>query len=98
MTVIIQEVYNAFKEAGVKEETARDAAEALSGYSNKFYELEREIENRFNKLEREIDQRFNKIDIEIAEIKGTLKLHQWMIGFQLVLTTAILFLLLRGGL
>ncbi len=148
MTVIIQEVYNAFKEAGVSEETARDAAEALTGYGDKFHELEREIDKRFNEvdtrfseiersmdqrfseierlmdqrfseiersmdqrfgeiersmdqrfgeIERSMDQRFNKTDIEVAEIKGTLRLHQWMMGFQLALTTAVLFLILRGG-
>jgi hypothetical protein len=95
-------VYTAFKKAGVDEETARDAAEALSGYSNKFHELEREIDrrfnnvdNRFNELKLEIDKRFNKNDIEITEMKGMLKLHNWMIGFQIALTIAILFLLLR---
>lgn len=39
MTVIIQEVYNAFKEAGVSEETARGAAEALTGYGDRFHDL-----------------------------------------------------------
>lgn len=122
MTVIIKEVYNAFKEAGVSEETAKDAAEALTGYGDKFHELEREVDKRFNEvdirfneleremdkrfnevnirfseLERRMDQRFNRTDIEIAEIKGTLRLHQWMMGFQLALTTAVLFLILRGG-
>lgn len=37
MTVIIQEVYDAFKEAGVSEETAN---EALTGYGDRFHELE----------------------------------------------------------
>jgi hypothetical protein len=94
MTVIIQEVYNAFKEAGVSEETAKSAAEALTGYGDRFHELEREIDRRFNL----VDKQINEIKIEMTEIKGTLKLHQWMMGFQLALTTAVLFLLLRGGL
>lgn len=94
MTIIIEEIYNAFKEAGVKEETARDAAKALSGYDNKFHELEREIDKRFNN----VDKQFNEIKLEITEIKGTLKLHQWMMGFQLALMIAVLFLLLRVSL
>jgi hypothetical protein len=88
MTVIIQEIYTAFKEAGVSEETAKSAAEALTGYGDRFHELEREMDKRFNELER-------KIDIETTEIKGTLRLHQWMAGFQLALMIAVLFLLLR---
>jgi hypothetical protein len=94
MTVIIQEVYNAFKEAGVSEETARDAAAALTTYGEKFHTLEREIDRRFN----EVDRRFNKIDVEITEIKGMLRLHNWMMGFQFAIMTAVLFLLLRSGL
>lgn len=93
MTVIIQEVYNAFKEAGVSEETAKSAAEALTGYGDRFHELEREIDRRFNS----VDQRFNQVDLKIERIEGTLRLHQWMLGFQMALTSAILFLLLRGG-
>lgn len=106
MTVIIQEVYNAFKEAGISEESAKKAAEAITGYGEKFHELEREIDKRFNnvdhhfnELEREMDRRFNeverKIDTNDAETKGTLRLHNWMMGFQLALMIAVLFLLLR---
>jgi hypothetical protein len=105
MTVIIQEVYNAFKEAGVSEENAKSAAEALTGYGDRFHELEREmdrrfnlVDNRFNAIERDIDRRFNKVDVEIAEIKGMLRLHNWMMGFQFAIMTAVLFLLLRSGL
>lgn len=91
MTVIIQEVYNAFKDAGTSEEKAMDAAKALSGHDEKFHELEREIDRRFNA----VDQRFNQVDLKIERIEGTLRLHQWMLGFQMALTIAILFLLLR---
>jgi hypothetical protein len=87
MTVIIQEVYNALKEAGVSEETAKSAAEALTGYGDRFHELEREI-----------DRRFNQVDLKIEKIEGTLRLHQWMMSFQLALIIAILFLLLRMSL
>jgi hypothetical protein len=52
MTVIIQEVYNAFKEAGVREETAKSAAEALTGYGDRFHELEREIDRALIKMTR----------------------------------------------
>jgi hemerythrin-like domain-containing protein len=99
MTVIIQEVYKAFKETGASEETAQNAAKALTSYGDKFHQIEREIDNRFNKLEREMDKRFNelekKIDTNDTETKGKLRLHNWMLSFQLALIIAILFLLLR---
>lgn len=102
MTVIIQEVYNAFKDAGTSEEKAMDAAKALSGHDEKFHGLEREVDRRFNsvdkqfsELKREFDQRFNQVDLKIEKIEGRLQLYQWMMGFQMALTVAILFLLLR---
>jgi hypothetical protein len=33
-------MYNAFKEAGVREETVKNAAEAPTGYGDRFHELE----------------------------------------------------------
>jgi hypothetical protein len=68
-------VYTAFKDAGVSDEKAKNAAKALSEYKEEFQEIKREI----------------------VEIKGTQRLLQWMMGFQLALMTAVLFLLLRGG-
>ncbi|QBQ54002.1 hypothetical protein [Nitrosococcus wardiae] len=86
MTVIVQEVYTAFKEAGVSEESARSAAEALTGYGDRFHDLEREM-----------DRRFNDTDKQIMEVKGTQRLLQWMLGFNLALSVAVLFLLLMTG-
>jgi hypothetical protein len=80
MTIIIEEVYTAFKDVGVSDEKAKNAAKALSEYKEEF---------------REVERRFNKVDIEIAEIKGMLRLHNWMMGFQFAIMTAVLFLLLR---
>lgn len=129
MTVIVQEVYTAFKEAGVSEESARSAAEALTGYGDRFHDVEREMDRRFNEvgqrfnemeremdrrfnqvdqrfhevdqrfnaIEREMDRRFNDTDKQIMEVKGTQRLLQWMLGFNLALTVAVLFLLLRAG-
>ncbi|ADE14162.1 conserved hypothetical protein [Nitrosococcus halophilus Nc 4] len=118
MTVIVQEVYTAFKEAGVSEESARSAAEALTGYGDRFHDLEREMDRRFNEVDQrfneitremdrrfnevdhrfnEVDQRFNRVDVEFEKSKGVQRLLQWMLGFNLALTAAVLFLLLRSG-
>ena len=69
MSTMISEVYDAFKEAGVSEEKARKAAEAIAGYEN----------------------RFAKIDERFAVMDGRLVLLQWMIGFNLAMTLAILW-------
>ena len=69
MSTMISEVYDAFKEAGVSEEKARKAAEAIAGYEN----------------------RFAKIDERFAIMDGRLVLLQWMIGFNLAMTLAILW-------
>ena len=69
MSTMISEVYDAFKEAGVSEEKARKAAEAIAGYEN----------------------RFAKIDERFAIMDGRLVLLQWMLGFNLAMTLAILW-------
>lgn len=40
MTTMISEVYDAFKEAGVSEEKARKAAEAIVNYENRFVKID----------------------------------------------------------
>ena len=69
MSTMISEVYDAFKEAGVSEEKARKAAEAIAGYEN----------------------RFAKVDERFAIMDGRLVLLQWMLGFNLAMTLAILW-------
>lgn len=44
MTAMISEVYQAFKEASVSDETARKAAEAIAAYDSRFASLELKIE------------------------------------------------------
>ena len=44
MTLMIQEVYDAFMAAGAGEEKARAAAEAIAGYENRFQAIERKVD------------------------------------------------------
>lgn len=44
MATMISEVYTAFKEAGVADETARKAAEAVASYESRFASLDLSIE------------------------------------------------------
>lgn len=73
MTTMISEIYEAFLSAGVPEEKARKAAEALSA------------ENLATK------QDINRIEKELVEYRGRFNLLQWMIGFNLIFTMAILW-------
>ena len=44
MTTMISEVYEAFKEANISDETARKAAEAVVAYDSRFVSLELRME------------------------------------------------------
>lgn len=66
MSTLIAELYDALKEAGASESSARKAAETVAAYDNKFA----------------------KIEIDLAVLK-------WMAGFNVAMTLAILFLLIR---
>lgn len=97
MTILIREVYDAFKEAGVSDETARNASEALTGYEDRFHHLERDMDRRFNEMELKMERRFNAVDQRFSKMEGTQRLLQWMAGFNLALTMAVFLLILRGG-
>lgn len=43
MSILNAELYDALKEAGTSEITARKAAEAVTGYDNKFSKIENEL-------------------------------------------------------
>ena len=81
MSEMIAEVYNAFKSAGVSDEDAQAAATALT-------ELQDEP------WKRRIEKELIEIRTEIVELRGTHRLHNWMIATNIALTTAILFKLL----
>jgi hypothetical protein len=76
MATMISEVYDALKDAGASEEKARKAAEALAGYEDKFVRIE---------------ARFARVDERFAQIEGKITLLQWMVGFNLAMTTAVLW-------
>jgi len=66
MSVIVKEVYDAFREAGVSEEAATDAAQAVFSRS----------ENRFDR----VDERLDEIDRRIAKVDSDLRVIKWMTG------------------
>lgn len=81
MTTMIREVYDAFREVGVSDETAAAAAEAIEGV--------RETE----RLHR-IEERLRTIEERLTRLDGRFTLLQWMVGFLLALSLANLSTLL----
>ena len=66
MSAIVKEVYDAFRAAGVSEEVATDAAQAVFSRS----------ENRFDR----VDDRLDEIDRRIAKVDSDLRVIKWMTG------------------
>ncbi|BAW79871.1 hypothetical conserved protein [Candidatus Nitrosoglobus terrae] len=89
ITRMIEEIYTAFKEAGISDERAKSVAKALTNSGDEFDDPDLEWEIAY--------RRFNEINKWVKKIKDTQTLLQWLVGFNLVLTMVTLFLLLRGG-
>lgn len=66
MSAIVKEIYDAFRAAGVSEEVATDAAQAVFSRS----------ENRFDR----VDDRLDEIDRRIAKVDSDLRVIKWMTG------------------
>jgi Flp pilus assembly protein TadB len=80
MPTMISEIYDALKEAGASEEKARRAAEVLASH-----------ENRFTHVDRALDTLDRKLDRESAELKSSQRLHSWMLGYLVLVTTTLLW-------
>lgn len=79
MTTMIREIYEAFKEAGASEDKSSAAAEAIANY-----------EDRTSGLRQHMDERFSAIDQKITAHDGRFTLLQWMLGFNLAISAAVL--------
>lgn len=61
-------------------------AEALRGA------LEEQVMGRFDRVE----SRFTQVDHELSDIKSDLRLLKWMVTFNLAITVAVLWMLIRA--
>lgn len=75
MTTMINELYDALRKAGIDEDIARKAAQAVLGAEDK-------------------DKLVTNLQAQLAEVKGEITLIKWMLGFNLAVSTAVLFKLL----
>lgn len=91
MTMVISEVYSAFRTAGVPEQDARKAAEALSSENlatkNDTTEVKQEITELKQKLTNnitEVDQRLTgnitEVRNDIAQLQREMAVVKWMLG------------------
>jgi hypothetical protein len=78
MTIMLSEVYDALVAAGVPEDKARKAAEALGGG-----------ERRFDKLESLLDKLESRLEARFVRVEGEAVLLKWMIGFVLAFQAGI---------
>jgi len=99
VTVMVLEVYDALRSAGVLDANARRAAEAMAR-DDRFERLEHLIEKGFARFEErfsKIDERFVKIEERLATIESRLtrvearaEYQGRMVGFVLAVLAAIL--------
>lgn len=75
--MIVEELYDALIEASASEEKARAASRAVA-----------DMERHFINLEQKISDLRSYID---AAIRGTLRLHNWMLGTILAFLLAVFF-------
>jgi hypothetical protein len=85
MSTMISEVYDALLSAGAPEEKARKAAEVLADYDSRFLDLRRDLAALDAKLDR-----------EAADIRGVQRLHSWMLGYLVLVTTTLLWKVFTG--
>ena len=96
--MIVEELYDALKEAGASEEKAKAAARAVADMENHFGNIEKElsrIDQKVSELRSYVDQRFTElrayVDQNFSNIRGTQRLHSWMLGTILAFLIALFF-------
>ena len=84
MPTMISEVYEAFITAGVPQDKARQAAEALSA-DNLATKADIDL------LGKRMDADINLLDKRMDGVQAQINLLKWMVGFNLALTMTILW-------
>jgi hypothetical protein len=89
MTIMLTEVYDAFMAAGVPDDKARKAAEALSSTEPRFDKPDARIDKLEATLNARNDRLESKFEARFVKIDGEQLLLKWMIGFVLAFQLAI---------
>jgi hypothetical protein len=102
MSAMRREVYEAFRAAGVSDEKAAAAAEAIeaSRDEGRLRDVEgrlSDVQGRLSNVEgrlRDVEGRLRHVEEELLRLDGRVMLLTWMIGFNLALTAGVLARLL----
>jgi hypothetical protein len=101
-SMIVEELYDALIEAGASEQKARAASRAVADMEGHFANLEKDIsalERKVAEFRSDLDRKISELRSELrshvdqgfTEIRGTLRLHNWMLGTTLAFLVAIFF-------
>ena len=91
MTTMISEVYSAFRTAGVPEQDARKAAEALSSENlatknditevkQDITELKQELTNNITEVDQRLTGNITEVRNDIAQLQREMAVVKWMLG------------------
>jgi hypothetical protein len=100
--MIVEELYDALIEAGASQEKARAASRAVADMEGHFAKIEKGLSELRSDVGHEILAFRSHVDHEITalrsdmnqgftDIRGTLRLHNWMLGTGLALLIAVFF-------
>ena len=100
--MIVEELYDALIEAGASQEKARAASRAVADMEGHFAKIEKGLSELRSDVGHEILALRSHVDHEITalrsdmnqgftDIRGTLRLHNWMLGTGLALLIAVFF-------
>lgn len=73
MSLMMSKTYTALCAAGVPDDLAREAAEELAGYENRFVRIDNRfdtLDSRLDVLETRIDARFEAVDARFAALEN----------------------------
>ena len=100
--MIVEELYDALIEAGASQEKARAASRAVADMEGHFAKIEKGLSELRSDVGHQILAFRSHVDHEISalrsdmnqgftDIRGTLRLHNWMLGTGLALLIAVFF-------
>jgi hypothetical protein len=85
--MLVEELYDALIEAGASQEKAKAASRAVADMERHFSDLQKDIFG----VRQEISDLRSHVDRGFADIHGTLRLHNWMLGTILAFLLAVFF-------
>ena len=94
MTVMIAEVYDALKSAGVGDDHARRAAEAVAEWKDETHALRTELAEHRAEFRTELGALRGEMNLGFEKVNGQITVLRWMFGALVLLNTGILVRLL----